>query len=53
MKTPKYIGQLQDKIEHLKSKPKSNEFETSDDDYLKLKTWIKDYEFEVDFEKWS
>ena len=33
-----YIGQLKEKIEHLKSKPKSK---TSDDDYSKLKIEYK------------
>ncbi|MDF3686225.1 hypothetical protein, partial [Enterobacter hormaechei] len=36
-----YIGQLKEKIEHLKSKPKSTKFETSDDGYLKLKIEYK------------
>ena len=33
-----YIGQLKEKIEHLKSKPKSK---TSDDDYSNLKVEYK------------
>ena len=36
-----YIGQLKEKIEHLKSKPESTEPETSDDDYSKLHTKCK------------
>ena len=36
-----YIGKLKDKIKHLKSKPKSTESETSDDDYSKLKIEYK------------
>ena len=32
-----YIGQLKDKIKHLKSKPESTGSRTSDDDYSKLK----------------
>ena len=36
-----YIGQLKDKIEHLKTEPESTKYETSDDDYSKLKTKYK------------
>ena len=36
-----YIAQLKDNIEHLKSRPKSTESETSDDDYSKLKIEYK------------
>ena len=36
-----YIGQLKEKIEHMKSKPKSTESEISDDDYSKWKTKYK------------
>ena len=36
-----YIGQLNEKIEYLKSKPKSTESETSDDDYSKMKIEYK------------
>ena len=36
-----YIGQLKEKIEHLKFKPESIESETSDDDYPKLKIEYK------------
>ena len=32
-----YIGKLKDKIEHLKSKPKSTKSKTSDVNYSKLK----------------
>ena len=33
-----YIGELNEKIENLKSKPESTKYETTDDDYSKLKT---------------
>lgn len=36
-----YIGQLKDKIEHLKSRPKPIESKTSDDEYSKLKIECK------------